>query len=68
MDILDNIEKEQIIKEAVYSGNIGFEEMVRFYQVASPKEIKLMEKLLKSENWQKFKALIEKVLGVKLKG
>lgn len=67
MDILENIEKEQLIKEAVYSGNIGFEEMVRFYQKASPKEIKMMEKLLKNENWKRFKELIKKVLGIELK-
>lgn len=58
---------EDEIKEAVSAFNIGFEEMVKFYNQASPKEIKQMEKIVKSNNWNKFKALIKKVLGVDLK-
>jgi len=58
---------EEEIKEAVSAFNIGFEEMVKFYNQASPKEIKQMEKIVKDNNWSKFKALIKKVLGVELK-
>lgn len=58
---------EDEIKEAAYKFNIGFEEMVRFYNQASPREIRQMEKIVKTNNWQKFKALIKKVLGVELK-
>lgn len=68
MDIVENIEKEENIKEAAYSMNIGFEEMVVFYQKASPSEIKKMEKIIKSENWNGFKKMIKKVLNVDLKG
>jgi len=57
---------EDSIKEAVGRFNIGFEEMVKFYNQANPQEIKQMEKIVKSSNWAKFKALIKKVLGIEL--
>lgn len=55
-----------LITEAAYPGNVGFEEIVRFYNVATDKQIIEMEKIIKTGNWQKFKQYIEKVLGVKL--
>lgn len=56
-----------IINEAAYPGNIGFTEMCEFYRIANEKQIKEMEEILKEENWDKFRALIYKVLRVKLK-
>ena len=53
--------------EAAYPGNIGFEEMVDFYQVASKSDISEMEKLIKKGDWNKFKDLIKKVTGKDLK-
>ena len=58
---------EEDIKEAVSAFNIGFEEMVKFYNVATPKQIRQMEQIVKTNNWKKFKALIKKVLGVELR-
>lgn len=55
------------LDEAAYPGNIGFEEMVEFYQVASKSEISEMEKLIKKGDWNKFKDLIKKVTGKDLK-
>ena len=55
------------LDEAAYPGNIGFVEMVEFYKVASPSEIKEMEKIIKKGDWNKFKELITKVTGEKLK-
>lgn len=55
------------LDESSYPGNIGFEEMVKFYQMAKPNQIKEMEKAIKSENWEAFKNLIRKVVGVMLK-
>ena len=57
---------EDEMKEAVGKFNIGFEEMVKFYNEASPQEIKKMEKIVKNNDWQKFKALIKSVLGIQL--
>ncbi len=55
------------LNEVAYKGNIGFEEMVRFMDVADESQIKKMENLIKKANWKGFKKLIEKVLGVILK-
>jgi enolase len=55
------------LDEAAYPGNIGFEEMVEFYKVASKSEIAEMEKVIKKGDWNKFKELVTKVTGTKLK-
>ena len=55
------------IDEAAYPGNIGFEELMSFYNNASDKEIKEMEDIIKKNNWMAFKDMIYKVLGKKLK-
>jgi len=54
------------IDEASYMGNLGFEEMVRFYQIADEAQIKEMENLIKHADWEGFKRLIYKVIGVRL--
>ncbi|GEM_PF-3006805 len=54
------------LREASYAGNIGFEEMVKFYRSASDNEIEIMEKIIKRNDWNAFKKLIEKVLGISL--
>lgn len=55
------------VDEMTYEGNIGFEEMVKFYQSASDKDIGTMEEYIKNDDWTNFKRLIKKVLGVVLK-
>jgi hypothetical protein len=55
------------LSEAAYPGNIGFEEIVEFYQVASKSEIAEMEKVIKKGDWNKFKQLVTKVTGKELK-
>lgn len=55
------------LDETSYPGNLGFEEMVKFYQKANSKQIKEMEDAIKSEDWESFKNLIRKVVGVMLK-
>lgn len=67
MDLTDKIIKEEVVQEASYRMNIGFAEMAQFYQMASTKEIKTMERIVKSENWIAFKKLIKKVLSIDLK-
>jgi len=57
---------EDEMKEAVGRFNVGFEEMVNFYNAADPRQIKKMEKIVKANDWRKFKALIKEVLGVEL--
>jgi hypothetical protein len=55
------------VNEAAYAGNVGFEEMVKFYGEATAAQIAKMEALIKKDDWMGFKALIKMVLGVKLK-
>jgi hypothetical protein len=54
------------INEAAYKGNMGFEEMMKFYRVASKEDKEKMEKLVKDNNWSAYKILIKRVLGVQL--
>lgn len=55
------------LDEAAYDGNIGFEEMCKFYDVATKAEMQKMEEILKKEDWEKFKNLIQDVTGTRLK-
>lgn len=59
--------RNYILNEASYHGNIGFTELVEFYQKANKKQIDELEEIIKREDWSSFKKYIEKVLGVKLK-
>jgi len=58
---------EQLITEAAYPGNVGFQEMVTFYQKASSSQIKTMENIIKKNDWKGFKKMIDDVLGISLK-
>ena len=55
------------VSEAAYAGNIGFEEMVRFYQKADPAAEKEMEHVISKNDWEGYKKLIKRVLGISLK-
>jgi predicted ABC-type ATPase len=50
----------------VYSDNLGFEEMMRFFQVASPEEQEQMAQLAAAEDEEGVRRLIDDVLGVAL--
>jgi len=55
------------LTEAAYHGNIGFEEMVKFYREANDREIEEMEAVIKKDDWEGFRRLIKRVLNVELK-
>lgn len=57
---------KSILVEAAYKNNLGFQEMVKFFQVANDKQIEKMEKILKDEDWEGFKKIIKEVLGTQL--
>jgi hypothetical protein len=57
---------KNFLSEKAYSGNMGFEELVKFYDAASEKEKKEMERILDKDDWESFKALIKKVLSISL--
>jgi len=52
--------------ESPYKENLGFQEMVSFYRKASDEEIDLMEKIVSRGDWNGFRSLIKKVIGVVL--
>jgi len=54
------------INEDNYEGNLGFEEMVKFYRMATSDEIEEMEMAVKEADWEEFKQIIYKVTNVKL--
>lgn len=55
------------LDEAAYPNNMGFAEMVTFYQTANSAQIAEMEKIIKNADWDAFKKLIRAVVGIKLK-
>jgi hypothetical protein len=62
--------KEYLIKsdlfEAAYPGNLGAMEMFKFYNTATPEEKAIMDKIVAQKDWEAFKELIHKVLGIQL--
>jgi len=54
------------VNEASYKDNLGFVELVKFYQKANKSQVKEMEVALKHNDWEWFKKIIKQVLGVVL--
>ena len=54
--------------EASYQGNMGFEEMMRFYDIASPKQTKELETLIDRNKTKEAWKLVQRVTNTKLKG
>jgi hypothetical protein len=52
--------------EASYPGNLGATEMFAFYRMATKKQIDEMERLLKVGDYDKVRALLNKVTGSNL--
>ncbi len=57
----------KFLNEAAYKGNIGFEEMVKFYSKANKSQEKQMDAAVKDNDFDAFKSLIQMVIGVTLK-
>jgi len=56
------------VNEFSYKGNMGFEEMMKFYDTASKKEIQALERLIDKGKEKTAWRLVQKVTGTKLKG
>jgi hypothetical protein len=63
-DIMDEV---RTMQEAAYTGNLGFVEMFKFMQSATPAQVKRMEELLAGGEYDAVWALLRKVTGVPLK-
>lgn len=61
--ILENMD------EASYEGNIGFEEMVKFWKTAKKEDLQKMNKVLSKSkpSFDEFKELIRDIIGTELK-
>ena len=59
--------KDMMLIEAAYPGNIGIMELINFNQRATPAERQEMKRVIEESDWNRFKMLIKKVLGVELK-
>lgn len=57
---------KQYLTELAYPGNLGFQEMIKFYKKASKQDQTKMDKIVKDQDWKEFKKLIKKVLGTSL--
>ena len=61
-------EIKSVLDELTYSGNMGVQEIFQFFEKASQREVDLYNKLIKQNKIKDSWRLIQKVLGVKLKG
>lgn len=64
---MDTFKERIVLSEKAYPNNVGFAEMVKFYQTATNAQLQAMETVIKNEDWDGFKKLISRVLGVNLK-
>ncbi len=56
-----------LLNEIAFGGSgLGFAEMVKFYQKASPQEIKQLEASIKKNDITTYKKLMQKVLKITL--
>jgi len=55
-----------LLGEASYPGNMGAVEMMKFYQIASKKQQRLMDRYIDKGDLKKAWALLQKVTKVKL--
>jgi hypothetical protein len=56
------------ILEISYEGNVGIHEMVQFFRVATPEEVKKFEELMAVNDLPNAWELVQRVVGVRLKG
>lgn len=66
--IMDKTKLVNYLLEISYEGNVGLHEMVKFYQVATPEEVKKFETLMAANDLPNAWELIQQVVGVRLKG
>ena len=53
--------------DIIEEGAVAWEELTKFYKIASKEELDRMIKFVKKDDWDEFKKLIYSVIGVKLK-
>lgn len=66
--IMDGTKLINYLLEISYEGNVGLHEMVKFFQVATPEEVKRFEDLMAVNDLPNAWELLQQVVGVRLKG
>ncbi len=66
--MMDKTKLVNYLLEISYEGNVGLHEMVKFFQVATPEEVKRFEDLMAVNDLPNAWELIQQVVGVRLKG
>ncbi len=56
----------KLLYELAYDGNIGIEELMKFYRLATDEQSELLDQLLDEERFREAVDLIEIVTGVRL--
>lgn len=65
---MDKTKLVNYLLEISYEGNVGLHEMVKFFQVATPEEVKRFEDLMSVNDLPNAWELLQQVVGVRLKG
>jgi hypothetical protein len=66
--IMNKTKLVNYLLEISYEGNVGLHEMVKFFQVATPDDVKKFEQLMSVNDLPNAWELIQQVVGVRLKG
>lgn len=66
--LMEYTKRLNFILEISYQGNVGLHEMAKFFQVASPEEVKMFEDLMERNDIPRAWELVQKVVGVRLQG
>lgn len=66
--MMDKTKLVNYLLEISYEGNIGLHEMVKFFQVATPEEVRRFEDLMSVNDLPNAWELLQQVVGVRLKG
>jgi hypothetical protein len=66
--IMECVRITNYLLEIAYEGNIGIHEMVKFFQVATPDEVKKFEYFMSLNDLSNAWELLQQVVGVRLMG
>lgn len=66
--IMETIKRTNLILEMSYEGNVGLQEMMQFFRIATAEDIKQFESLMANQDLANAWELVQRVTGVRLKG
>ncbi len=66
--LIEYTKRLNFLIEVAYEGNVGLHEIARFFQIASPEEVKQFEYLMERNDINNAWELVQRVVGTRLKG